>query len=232
VNSALERDGFEIHRGVLHAPDVEVLAKELSATRAGSPNRRSLLRDSVVVADLATSPPLRSIADEALGAAAFPVRALLFDKIEGANWSLPWHQDLAIPVAEKLDVPGCSGWSVKDGVPHVLPPAEVLAQMIALRVHLDDCSMDNAPLRVLPGSHRSGKLTDADITRLRAETPEFICLAARGDVLALRPLLLHASSAAQRPGHRRVLHIEYAAHPLPGGLQWFGHPHRVDAVYV
>jgi hypothetical protein len=232
VNSALERDGFEMHRGVLPAQDVGALAQELSESCVGSPNRRSLLRDSPVVAGLATSPRLRSIADEALGAAAFPVRALLFDKIEGANWSLPWHQDLAIPVAEKLEVPGFGGWSVKDGVPHVLPPAEVLAQMVALRVHLDDCGADNAPLRVLPGSHRAGKFSDADLARLRAETPEIICLAARGDVLALRPLLLHASSAAQRPGHRRVLHIEYAAHPLPGGLQWFGHPHRVEPVYV
>jgi len=36
----------------------------------------------------------------------------------------------------------------------------------------------------------------------------------------MRPLLLHASSASQSPRHRRVIHLEYAAEPLPGGLQW------------
>jgi hypothetical protein len=42
----------------------------------------------------------------------------------------------------------------------------------------------------------------------------------RGGVLLMRPLLLHASSASQVPRHRRVLHIEWAAQELPGGLQW------------
>ena len=36
----------------------------------------------------------------------------------------------------------------------------------------------------------------------------------------MRPLLLHASSASQSPRHRRVIHLEYAADPLPGGLVW------------
>ena len=156
----------------------------------------------------------------ALAAAAFPVRVIFFDKVDGANWGVPWHQDLAIPVSEKVDAPGFSGWSVKEGVPHVLPPVDVLARMVTLRIHLDDCGEDNGPLRVVPGSHRFGKFSETDIARVRGETPEVICLASRGSVLAMRPLLLHASSAAQRPGHRRVLHIEYAAHPLPSGLRW------------
>lgn len=220
MSAALAADGFEWHRAVVSAETATALACELAHDATDSPNRRSLLRDSAAVARLAQSPPLQSIATVALGADAFAVRALLFDKIEGANWSVPWHQDLAIPVAEKVDLPGFTGWSVKDGAPHVLPPASVLAQMIALRLHLDDCRADNGPLRVLPGSHRTGKLDAVDIARLRADTPEVACLAARGDVLALRPLLLHASSIARQPGHRRVLHIEYAAHPLPHGLRW------------
>ena len=217
----LDRDGFELHSDVLSACDIESLVCEISAAPdAASPNRRNLLRDHASVARLAASAPLKRIADRALGAAAFPVRVILFDKVDGANWGVPWHQDLAIPVSEKVDAPGFNGWSVKEGVPHVLPPAEVLAGMVTLRLHLDDCGEDNGPLRVVPGSHRFGKLSDTDIARVRGETPEFICLATRGSILAMRPMLLHASSAARRPGHRRVLHIEYAAHPLPCGLRW------------
>jgi ectoine hydroxylase-related dioxygenase (phytanoyl-CoA dioxygenase family) len=216
------RDGFELRRGVLSDEGVAALLSELSAITNRSANRRSLLRDCPAVAELAASPPLQTIASEALGGDAFAVRALLFDKLNGANWGVPWHQDLAIAVEEKRHVPGFGGWSVKDGIPHVLPPVEVLAQMGTLRLHLDDCGAENGPLRVLPGSHRAGKLGDADIARWRAGRPEFVCTAGRGDLLVMRPLLLHASSAAQSPGHRRVLHIEYGAQPLPGGLRWAG----------
>jgi len=48
------------------------------------------------------------------------------------------------------------------------------------------------------------------------------CLTARGGALLMRPLLLHASSPARVPGHRRVLHLEFAAEPLPAGLEWYG----------
>ena len=37
----------------------------------------------------------------------------------------------------------------------------------------------------------------------------------------MRPLLLHASSIAIVPSHRRVIHLEYASCQLLGGLEWF-----------
>jgi len=36
-----------------------------------------------------------------------------------------------------------------------------------------------------------------------------------------KPLLLHPSSPTSALGHRRVIHIDYAANPLPGGLNWY-----------
>ena len=45
-------------------------------------------------------------------------------------------------------------------------------------------------------------------------------MGALGGVLAMRPLVLHASSASDSPGHRRVIHIEFGCQPLPGDLQW------------
>jgi len=46
--------------------------------------------------------------------------------------------------------------------------------------------------------------------------------AAAGDVLVMHPWLLHASlpRAADAPGRRRILHLEYAGFPLPPGLAW------------
>jgi hypothetical protein len=40
------------------------------------------------------------------------------------------------------------------------------------------------------------------------------CLVSRGGVLAMRPLIVHASSKSQAEISRRVLHIEYASRRL------------------
>jgi ectoine hydroxylase-related dioxygenase (phytanoyl-CoA dioxygenase family) len=93
--------------------------------------------------------------------------------------------------------------------------------MLTVRLHLDPCGPDNGPLRVLPGTHRCGRLNAGAIQALREEVPEVVCAVGAGDAVLMRPLLLHASSAAQAPSRRRVLHIEWANRSLPGGLEWF-----------
>jgi ectoine hydroxylase-related dioxygenase (phytanoyl-CoA dioxygenase family) len=97
----------------------------------------------------------------------------------------------------------------------------VLERMVSIRLHLDDCTPSNGPLRVIPSSHTSGRLSASDIVTIRARVSEHLCTARAGDLLVLRPLLLHASSSATEPRHRRVLHIEYACEALPSGLEWF-----------
>jgi len=219
---SLTRDGFELVERVFERNTVEVLCRavvELPSRQRGGV--RNLLRNSETVAALASAGPVKALADTTLGAEAFPVRAILFDKAPTANWKVPWHQDTAIAVAERVETPGFIGWSVKDGVTHVHPPVEILERMVALRIHLDDCGRDNGPLRVLPGSHRFGKLDEAQIEHWRQTTTEVSCCAAQGDVLMMRPLLLHASSAAKTPSHRRVIHLEYACGALPNGMRWF-----------
>ena len=46
---------------------------------------------------------------------AFLVRSTLFDKLSGANWAVPWHQDVTIEVSEKWETEGYGPWSMKDG---------------------------------------------------------------------------------------------------------------------
>jgi ectoine hydroxylase-related dioxygenase (phytanoyl-CoA dioxygenase family) len=92
--------------------------------------------------------------------------------------------------------------------------------MVTLRLHLDDCDESNGPLRVIPGSHRLGRLDAIDIVKVRSNQKEVACSMKAGDALLMRPLLLHASSEASDPVHRRVIHLEYAACPLADGLEW------------
>ena len=150
-----------------------------------------------------------------------PVRAIYFDKSSDSNWLVPWHQDLTLAVSTRAEVSGFGPWSIKDGIPHVQPPVECLRQMLTVRLHLDDADETNGALRVLPGSHRFGRLTSGRIQEMRIEQQEFVCTACAGDALLMRPLLLHASGRSTSIRHRRVLHIEYAAYALPEPLSWY-----------
>jgi ectoine hydroxylase-related dioxygenase (phytanoyl-CoA dioxygenase family) len=181
--------------------------------------RRNLMQESDVVKQfIATvmAPMLQAFTASQL----FPVRALFFDKTPVTNWKVAWHQDLSIAVAERRDVPGFSGWSLKDGVWHVQPPASVLERMITLRLHLDDCGTENGPLKVIPGSHREGRLSRERIEWWKTHGEVVECHVPACGALLMRPLLLHSSSPARQPAHRRVLHVEFASESLPAGLQW------------
>ena len=155
-------------------------------------------------------PRLLAIAGEFLGQSAIPYRATLFDKSPQRNWLVTWHQDTALPLEERRDVPGWGPWSVKSGIAYAHAPARALCRVVALRLHFDDSGSDNGPLRVIPGTHGLGVLSDAAIGQVVHRTPAVDCLVAAGGIVAMRPLILHASSKVETTRPRRVLHIEYA----------------------
>lgn len=163
---------------------------------------------------------MRVFARRLLGENALPVRSILFDKTPETNWDVVWHQDITIAVKERKDVDGFGPWSVKQGVPHVQPPASVLEKMVTLRLHLDDCPAENGPLLVVPGSHTRGFIDVRTLDTAECDRNAVACAVSAGDVVAMRPLLLHASKKSLAPSHRRVLHVEYACEPLPDGLEW------------
>ncbi len=221
------QDGFAIVPGVLDDADCDRLLAALDDVEGAGVRRRgsvyairNLLQAVPEVGARARSAALHELVTPILGPDAFPVRGILFDKTPDANWNVVWHQDLSIAVRERRETSGFGPWSDKAGVPHVQPPAALLARMLAVRLHLDPCGEENGPLRVLPGSHRAGRLSPSEIGGWRARVPEVLCPVPRGGALLMHPLLLHASSGARTRGHRRVVHIEYAAEGLPGGLAW------------
>lgn len=217
----LDAQGYVLLEGLFGANETAGLAREFAlVAAAGGAGVRNLLADSREIESFARSSAVLEIVGQALDSTPFPVRAILFDKTSQANWKVPYHQDRSIAVRGRVAVPGFGPWSVKQGVIHVEPPAEVLERMAALRVHLDPCSESSGPLRVIPGSHRNGFLSGHEIDELVRRGPSQICTARRGDVLLMKPLLLHASSKASTPTRRRVLHLEFAVEPLASPLEW------------
>jgi hypothetical protein len=202
--------GFLIVKDVLALSETARLLRTLEASlltrsRAGA---RHLMKHAAV-SDVANDPRLLAIARGFLGPFAVPYRATLFDKSSARNWLVPWHQDTALPLQERRDVPGWGPWSIKSGITYAHAPVAALSRVVALRVHFDDSRENNGPLRVLPGTHALGVLSEADTERLVREIPAVDCLVSSGGIVAMRPLILHASSKAETDHPRRVLHIEY-----------------------
>ena len=168
----------------------------------------------------ASSGEIGSLAASILGKSARPVRAIYFDKSGQSNWALDWHQDRVIAVRERRDLPGFSAWTMKAGMIHVSPPQDLLAQMVTMRVHLDDVELENAPLLIAPGSHKLGRTDESAISQIVAESGSFACIADAGDVWLYSTPILHASARASRPSRRRVLQLDYASFDLPSGLEW------------
>jgi ectoine hydroxylase-related dioxygenase (phytanoyl-CoA dioxygenase family) len=163
---------------------------------------------------------LLRIARRALGDGAVPFRATLFDKSAMANWFVVWHQDTALPLESRNDSAEWGPWSLKAGLLYAHAPAWALSRVLALRISLDASTNENGPLRVVPGSHLAGVLSDDEILGLARTHENIEALVPRGGVLAMRPLLVHSSSKARSGEPRRVLHLEYAdALDLKPGLR-------------
>jgi ectoine hydroxylase-related dioxygenase (phytanoyl-CoA dioxygenase family) len=211
-DKAIGDAGFAVLPALFSHQYLDQLLQEIDelATRRSRAGIRHALSLSPVAA-AAKQPQLIELAREVLGADAFPFRATLFDKSPTANWLVVWHQDTALPLQERVELPGWGPWSIKDGIDYAHAPSAALSQVLALRVTCDDSTAQNGPLRVLPRTHTLGVLSDDAIHDLASQIAPVDCIVPKGGVVAMRPLVVHASSKLQTEMPRRVLHIEYAA---------------------
>jgi ectoine hydroxylase-related dioxygenase (phytanoyl-CoA dioxygenase family) len=209
---SVEENGFAILPDVFTHQSLDCLLQQINEL---APRRsRAGLRHGLKLAPIAAwaqRSDMMDLARAVLGPNAFPFRATLFDKSPDSNWLVVWHQDTAVPLRERLDVAGWGPWSVKEGIAYAHAPTSTLSQVVALRISIDDSTVENGPLRVLPGTHTRGVLSDDEVRELATHVDSVDCVVPKGGVLIMRPLLIHASSKSQSEAPRRVLHVEYAA---------------------
>jgi len=214
---AFARDGSIVLRDVLTVADCRSLSSQIEQTESVG-NRRLL--ETPWCAGLAQELQRHPALARLIPADYVAVQCTYFEKSPAQNWLVAFHQDLSIPVLRRVDDASLGGWSEKDGTLFVQAPIDILQQMIAVRLHLDPCGREDGPLRVIPGSHRYGRVMTSVIAELRNAGEQRECLANEGTIWLMRPLLLHASSKASGTGRRRVLHFVYGPRSLTHGLQW------------
>lgn len=220
AGAAFSETGFTLFEGAMSLTELNELERAFTSMLPGEAAARHFKFSNELLEHLVSQNTFSRLSQLLVGVPAYLCRVIAFDKTPAANWFVPWHQDRSIAVRERVEVEGYECWTRKDGHHHVEPPVEILEGMVTLRVHLDDSGEDSGPLEVIPGSHSCGRLERPNIEKVVATGDGHVCLARRGDILAMRPLLVHRSKRASRPGSRRVLHLEYSTQKLPTALQW------------
>jgi ectoine hydroxylase-related dioxygenase (phytanoyl-CoA dioxygenase family) len=207
----LNKNGFAVIHDVFSSEECSCILDHLSNWKIGRSRAGTRhLMACPAVSSLANDTRLITLASTALSEPAIPYRATLFEKSPKSNWLVVWHQDTALPLCKKIDGAEWGPWSCKAGVTYAHAPSWALKKLITLRVHLDPCAPENGPLRVIPGSHQTGVLTDIEIGTITKTQASAECVVPAGGVLLMKPLIIHASSKSKSKTPRRVLHIEYA----------------------
>jgi len=219
IGDQFSKSGFVVLPGMLDAGELQVVDSALNGVTAGRSGARQML-----ALDWCTA-LAKNVRQQLVAAGLIPfdhvaVQCTFFEKSREHNWLVSLHQDMSIPVRCRVDNAELTGWSEKDGGLYVQPPVVVLEQLVALRLHIDECGADDGALKVVPGSHGKGRLREVDKTLIRDELGELLCPVAAGGGMAMRPLLLHASSKATGCSSRRVLHFLFGPTRLRFGLEW------------
>jgi ectoine hydroxylase-related dioxygenase (phytanoyl-CoA dioxygenase family) len=146
------------------------------------------------------------------------VKSIYFDKPPRNNWNVNWHQDLTISVLNKENTEGYKNWLPKDDYFSVQPTADILEDIVTIRIHLDDCNVQNGALRVLPKSH--SHIQDYVLLKDTFDKEEIVCEVKKGGILLMKPLTFHSSKRTENAASRRVIHIEFSSKELPKPLIW------------
>jgi Phytanoyl-CoA dioxygenase (PhyH) len=210
--------GFRIENAIFSGEECQHFLESLQQDCSLQAGTRNLMSHSTVSA-IALNARMIRIASSFLGLSATPFRATLFEKSAKTNWLVSWHQDTTLPLMKRDPSSEWGPWSKKAGILYAQAPFWALKRVVALRLHLDKTTQENGALRVILSSHESGVLSHEAIGVMTKAGGAVTCEVEAGGVMAMSPLLIHASSKMSVDRPRRVLHIEYADSLELNGIQ-------------
>lgn len=223
----ISQSGYSVINGVFSADAVKSIANTIASVDKSNGNfrqsqslfaiRQFFKEVPGAIGTIFTKTFIDIIA-KLLGNNYFVVKSIYFDKPEGSNWFVAYHQDLTISVKNRIETEGFGAWSVKQDQFAVQPPLDYLENIVTIRIHLDDTDEGNGALKVIPGSYKKGIYRPETID-WHTES-EAICAVPAGGIMVMKPLLLHASGRSTNQKKRRVIHIELSNKNLPDELKW------------
>ncbi len=228
ISTSVAQNGFAVLPDVIDNDTCRAFVEAIEQASAASASFRqtndlfairNLLQEVPDLAKRLWTPPVNRLLDDVVGCGTNCVRAIYFDKPAGSNWVVPWHQDVQISVDRREPVARWSNWTQRHGQWSVQPSQYYLRYLTTVRIHVDDCDWTNGALKVIPGSHNRGVLTDANLRALD-KTTAVTCCVPKGGLLIMKPLLVHSSGKSISSNNRRVIHLELTDRRLPKGLQW------------
>jgi predicted DNA-binding transcriptional regulator YafY/ectoine hydroxylase-related dioxygenase (phytanoyl-CoA dioxygenase family) len=222
IAKRLEYKGFGILNHVYSKRDIRKLKARLDAYIKQNNEQAFGMREVLIkmpeLKDILFNKNFKKLT-KSINKDVFLTKAIYFDKSPKDNWYVTWHQDVPINVSEKRAVEGFSSWTNKKGVISVRPPEVISKNTFSMRIHLDDTTVKNGALKVIPGSHQK-RLSDDEVKLIVSNSIPFVSEVGSGGVQLLKPLLLHASSESKAQKRRRVLHLEFSSLELPNGLEY------------
>jgi len=220
MEALLDKNGFEIIEGVYSQKEIEDILKLLSTKNLEDQfGVREFLVKHPDIREKVFTKKLIEIIQTISSNCDKSIKSIYFNKPPTTNWIVNWHQDLTINLANRKEIKDYKNWRVKEERTVVQPDLKFLEQIFTIRIHLDDCKIDNGALRIIKGSHRKGIIQISDWMVDKPGT-EIICEVNKGGILIMKPLTLHASLRTENQKNRRVIHIEFTEKELPEGLEW------------
>src|SRR5260221_14767198 len=109
--SQLREHGFTILDNIFTPKEVYAIVEKINEADSSKPQFRKtkelfairqFLKEIPQVANLIFTDAFKAIVREYAGIDHFMVKYIYFDKPEGSNWFVAWHQDLTISVDKRL----------------------------------------------------------------------------------------------------------------------------------
>lgn len=226
IKDSIQQDGFSIVPHFFTDKYIDEIIEQLDKHNALQYDKQivsdfNLINSIPFINSLVHSRQLTSLVEQVLGDNSFPINAFVLDKTQDNNWGLGWHQDLKIAVKNKIETVGYSNWTVESGIPHAIPPKEVLEKRLSVRIHLDHCFIENGAILVAPKSHKNGIIQNKTEIEKIISDETIYCEVEKGGVMFITSLLLHKSPYSTTDKKRRILQIDYVGIKLNNGLEWY-----------